>query len=201
MLVIEVDGPAAGLDRAAAADRRDLPAIRRAGEVLQAATAERAGAALEVPQDGRRRRRPAEPELHDPGRRGAADPAAAHHAPDRRDRPRSTSVRIVNVAHAGDGNVHPILLFDERDRDEVERALAAGREMLEECIACGGSVTAEHGIGVEKLALMDRQFAPADLEAMRRVRRGVRSRRPVSIRENCRQTGAETTRTRRRESG
>lgn len=79
-------------------------------------------------------------------------------------------IRIVNVAHAGDGNIHPILLFDERNREEVERAVAAGREILEECIACGGSITAEHGIGVEKIGLMDRLFAPADLEAMRRVR-------------------------------
>jgi glycolate oxidase len=81
------------------------------------------------------------------------------------------NIRVVNVAHAGDGNVHPILLFDESDRQQVQRAVAAGREILEECIACGGSITAEHGIGVEKLALMDRLFAPADLEAMRRVRR------------------------------
>jgi len=79
-------------------------------------------------------------------------------------------VRIVNVAHAGDGNVHPILLFDERNKEQVERALAAGRELLEECIACGGSITAEHGVGVEKIGLMSRQFAPADLEAMGRVR-------------------------------
>lgn len=81
------------------------------------------------------------------------------------------SVRIVNVAHAGDGNVHPILLFDERDKGEVARVLAAGSDLLEECIRSGGSVTAEHGIGVEKLAFMDRQFAPADLEAMTRVRK------------------------------
>jgi glycolate oxidase len=79
-------------------------------------------------------------------------------------------VRIVNVAHAGDGNVHPILLFDERDRDEVARAVQAGHEILEECIACGGSITAEHGVGIEKLALMGRQFAPADLTAMTYVR-------------------------------
>ncbi len=79
-------------------------------------------------------------------------------------------IRIVNVAHAGDGNVHPILLFDERNKEQVERALAAGRELLEECIACGGSITAEHGVGVEKTGLMSRQFAPADLEAMGRVR-------------------------------
>ncbi|MBN2024263.1 MAG: FAD-binding protein [Pirellulales bacterium] len=79
-------------------------------------------------------------------------------------------VRIVNVAHAGDGNVHPILLFDERDAREVERVHAASRELLAECIACGGSVTAEHGIGVEKLPFMSQLFAPADLAAMRRVR-------------------------------
>lgn len=79
-------------------------------------------------------------------------------------------IRIVNVAHAGDGNIHPILLFDERDCDQVNRALAAGHEILQECIACGGSITATHGVGVQKLALMDRQFAPADMEAMRRVR-------------------------------
>ncbi len=74
------------------------------------------------------------------------------------------------MAHAGDGNVHPILLFDERDRGQVARAMAAGRELLEACIACGGSITAEHGIGVEKLALMEKLFSPADLEAMCRVR-------------------------------
>lgn len=78
-------------------------------------------------------------------------------------------VRIVNVAHAGDGNVHPILLFDERDKTQVSRILAAGNELLEECVACGGSVTAEHGIGVEKLAFMSRLFSPTDLEAMTRI--------------------------------
>jgi glycolate oxidase len=82
-------------------------------------------------------------------------------------------VRIVNVAHAGDGNVHPILLFDERDKEQVARAMQAGRELLEECIRLGGSVTAEHGIGVEKIALMDRQFAAEDLAAMARVRRAM----------------------------
>jgi glycolate oxidase len=82
-------------------------------------------------------------------------------------------VRIVNVAHAGDGNVHPILLFDERDPQQVTRVLAAGHDLLEACIACGGSVTAEHGVGVEKLAFMDRLFAADDLEAMRRVHRAM----------------------------
>ena len=79
-------------------------------------------------------------------------------------------IRIVNVAHAGDGNVHPILLFDERDKEQVARVLAASEAILEECIRCGGSVTAEHGIGVEKLSFMSRLFAPSDLAAMGSVR-------------------------------
>src|SRR5947209_1223581 len=60
-------------------------------------------------------------------------------------------LRIANVFHAGDGNIHPILLFDERDPDQVKRVLAASHEILEECLRCGGSVTGEHGIGVEKI--------------------------------------------------
>src|SRR5437867_1115699 len=79
-------------------------------------------------------------------------------------------LRIANVFHAGDGNIHPILLFDERDRDEVRRVLAAGREILEACIALGGSLTGEHGIGVEKMAQMPLLFGPDDLAAMVRLR-------------------------------
>ena len=79
-------------------------------------------------------------------------------------------VRIVNVAHAGDGNVHPMLLMDDRDSELTARVHAASREVLEECIACGGSITAEHGVGIEKIALMERLFGPADLRAMHRVR-------------------------------
>src|SRR5205823_521872 len=60
-------------------------------------------------------------------------------------------IRIANVFHAGDGNIHPILLFDERDADQVKRVLKASNEILEECLRCGGSVTGEHGIGVEKI--------------------------------------------------
>jgi len=83
---------------------------------------------------------------------------------------RKHDVRIVNVAHAGDGNVHPILLFDDRNHEQVRRALAAGRELLAGCIACGGSVTAEHGVGVEKIEFMEKLFGPSDLSAMKRLR-------------------------------
>jgi glycolate oxidase len=79
-------------------------------------------------------------------------------------------IRVGNVFHAGDGNIHPILLFDERDRDEVARVLAAGREILEACVALGGSVTGEHGIGVEKIAQMPLLFSPDDLFAMTQLR-------------------------------
>jgi glycolate oxidase len=79
---------------------------------------------------------------------------------------RRYDIRIANVFHAGDGNIHPILLFDERDQDQVKRVLHASHEILEECIRVGGSVTGEHGIGVEKMALMPRLFGPEDLAAM-----------------------------------
>jgi glycolate oxidase len=78
--------------------------------------------------------------------------------------------RVVNVFHAGDGNIHPIVLFDERDADQVQRALRVSEEILDECIACGGSVTGEHGIGVEKINFMPKIFSPDDLDAMRRLR-------------------------------
>ncbi len=79
-------------------------------------------------------------------------------------------LRIANVFHAGDGNIHPILLFDERDPEQVSRVLQASHEILEECIALGGSVTGEHGIGVEKMEFMPKLFAPADLAAMMALR-------------------------------
>lgn len=75
-------------------------------------------------------------------------------------------LRIANVFHAGDGNIHPILLFDERDPEQVKRVLVASHEILEECIRVGGSVTGEHGIGVEKMEFMPQLFSPQDLAAM-----------------------------------
>jgi glycolate oxidase len=79
-------------------------------------------------------------------------------------------LRIANVFHAGDGNIHPILLFDERDADQVQRVLKASHEILDECIHCGGSVTGEHGIGVEKIDFMPKLFTPEDLGMMLRLR-------------------------------
>jgi len=80
------------------------------------------------------------------------------------------NIRIANVFHAGDGNIHPILLFDERDADQVQRVLTASNEILDECIRLGGSVTGEHGIGVEKIDFMPKLFGPEDLAMMVRLR-------------------------------
>lgn len=79
-------------------------------------------------------------------------------------------LRIVNVFHAGDGNIHPILLFDERDTEQVKRVMLASDEILNRCIDLGGSVTGEHGIGVEKISLMNRLFTQTDLQVMTDIR-------------------------------
>ncbi len=83
---------------------------------------------------------------------------------------RRHDVRIVNVFHAGDGNIHPILLFDERDQEQIERVMRASDEILAKCIELGGSVTGEHGIGVEKISFMNQLFTETDLAVMADVR-------------------------------
>jgi glycolate oxidase len=82
-------------------------------------------------------------------------------------------LRIANLMHAGDGNIHPIILYDDRDAEDVARVLAAGDDILRACVALGGSLTGEHGIGVEKIALMPEAFGPDELGAMRDVRDAV----------------------------
>ncbi len=84
---------------------------------------------------------------------------------------RRHDLRIPNVFHAGDGNIHPLILYDEREPGQVQRALAAGHDILTRCIELGGSVTGEHGIGVEKMDYMALQFTESDLDAMRTLRR------------------------------
>ncbi len=79
-------------------------------------------------------------------------------------------LRVANVFHAGDGNLHPCILFDDRDEAERARVLEAGREILAACLELGGSLSGEHGIGVEKREAMADMFAPPDLLLMRRLR-------------------------------
>jgi glycolate oxidase len=78
---------------------------------------------------------------------------------------------FANVFHAGDGNLHPLILYDERKPGELERAVQANDELLSACIALGGSVTGEHGVGVDKASKLTLQYAEADLNFMYRLRR------------------------------
>jgi len=77
---------------------------------------------------------------------------------------------IANVFHAGDGNLHPNILFDMRKPGELDRVIEAGTEILKACIEMGGSITGEHGIGLEKKAYIGLLFNAEDLDAMARVR-------------------------------
>jgi glycolate oxidase subunit GlcD len=79
-------------------------------------------------------------------------------------------LRLSNVFHAGDGNLHPNISFDRRDEDERARVIQAGQEILETCVAAGGVITGEHGVGVEKRDYLPLVFSEADLDAMRRLR-------------------------------
>jgi glycolate oxidase subunit GlcD len=80
-------------------------------------------------------------------------------------------IRLASVFHAGDGNLHPILLFDRRNEGEQERVLELAHEMLQICVDAGGTLSGEHGIGSEKNEYIGMVFSDADLEAMQRLRR------------------------------
>ncbi|MFO1326152.1 MAG: FAD-linked oxidase C-terminal domain-containing protein [Rubrivivax sp.] len=79
-------------------------------------------------------------------------------------------LRCCNVFHAGDGNLHPLILFDANDPDQLHRAELFGADILETSVQLGGTVTGEHGVGVEKLASMCVQFSPGELEQMRALK-------------------------------
>ena len=79
-------------------------------------------------------------------------------------------IPIANVFHAGDGNLHPCLLFDERKPGALETIVQAGAEVMQVCVEAGGTLTGEHGVGLEKKELMPLVFSADDMEVMRRVR-------------------------------
>lgn len=82
----------------------------------------------------------------------------------------AAGLRVANVFHAGDGNLHPLVLYDARVAGEEERAAALGGDILRLCVRLGGSITGEHGVGAEKAAYMADMFAPEDLDTMALVR-------------------------------
>ena len=79
-------------------------------------------------------------------------------------------LRVANVFHAGDGNLHPLILYDANNGDELERAEAFGADILRLCVAVGGVLTGEHGVGVEKRDLMPEMFSEDDLNQQIRVK-------------------------------
>jgi glycolate oxidase len=80
------------------------------------------------------------------------------------------NLQISNIFHAGDGNLHPIILFNARAEGELDRAKAAGEDILSHCISVGGSITGEHGVGMEKNELMDRLFPATTLDYILRFK-------------------------------
>jgi glycolate oxidase len=83
---------------------------------------------------------------------------------------RSYGLRVANVFHAGDGNLHPLVLYDVNDPDQAARAEACGNDILKLCVEVGGCLTGEHGVGIEKRDLMRHQFTDAELAQQMRVR-------------------------------
>jgi glycolate oxidase len=87
-----------------------------------------------------------------------------------RDLSRQTGLRVANVFHAGDGNLHPLVLYDRRVPGQERAAERLSERILELCIEKGGSITGEHGVGEEKKHMMAKMFAEPDLDTMQRVR-------------------------------
>jgi glycolate oxidase len=86
---------------------------------------------------------------------------------------KAAGIRVANVFHAGDGNLHPLILFDGREEGAVVKAEELAADILRLCVALGGSITGEHGVAIEKRAFLPLMFSDDDLELMRRVRHAV----------------------------
>ncbi len=169
LLIVELDGPPVEVDHLVervAEIARDRGATtvrvqqRRAG----------AGAVLGRPQGRVPRRRPDLARLHVPRRLGAARKTgrgAGRDAPCCRS---STACASCNVFHAGDGNLHPLILFDANDPADLKRCEELGADILRLCVRVGGVLTGEHGVGIEKRDLMGVQFTEIDLDQQMRVK-------------------------------
>jgi glycolate oxidase len=82
----------------------------------------------------------------------------------------SYGLKVANIFHAGDGNLHPLIMFDANDPASEQRAEQAGADILSLCVEVGGCLTGEHGVGIEKRDLMTKQFTPVDLEVQMRLK-------------------------------
>ena len=80
-------------------------------------------------------------------------------------------LQVANVFHAGDGNLHPNIVFDRRDQEETRRVEAASKEIMAACVEAGGTITGEHGVGADKRKYMPLVFSAQELEVLRGVKR------------------------------
>ena len=83
------------------------------------------------------------------------------------------NIRVANVFHAGDGNLHPLILYDGKVPGALHRAELLAAEIIELCIRFGGSITGEHGVGMEKRSFLPQMYGPNDMESMFQVRREI----------------------------
>jgi len=168
VLIIEVEGPAVGLEEQARSIR-EICTVNHCREIRDAATAAERNRLWE----GRR------------GAFGAVARLAPNYLVNDCTVPRTllpealTRVAAIvkahgfihgNVFHAGDGNLHPLLLFDSRDADQLERVHEAGWEIMKSCVALGGTISGEHGIGREKMEAMRLVFSDDDIDAQRSLK-------------------------------
>ncbi len=81
------------------------------------------------------------------------------------------NLQCANVFHAGDGNLHPLIMFDANDKDQLRRAEQYGAAILELCVEVGGTITGEHGVGMEKINQMCVQFQPDELSSFLQIKK------------------------------
>jgi len=85
---------------------------------------------------------------------------------------RKYEMKIANLCHAGDGNIHPLILYNPKDKKEIKKAFDCSTEILLKCIDYGGVLTGEHGIGIEKIHLMEKMFGEQEIELQRKIKHG-----------------------------
>ena len=171
VLIVELDGPAAQVAEDSAAVERICNA-QRCVRAAHRRDARGACAGVARPQVVVRGDGPDLLQLLRPGRRRPAHAAARGAAPHRRAGRRRAGCGWRASSTPGDGNLHPLVLYDESVEGEPERAEQLATAILDLCIDAGGSLTGEHGVGVDKACSMPKLFSERDLEAMRRLRVG-----------------------------
>ena len=168
-LVVELDGSEAECETRFERGRRDLRGRRRRLGARGPGRG-RARADLAHAQGGLRGHGPDRPELLRAGQRDPAHPAGRGAAAGSTSSPREHDLRVANVFHAGDGNLHPLVCYDGAKPGEAERAEELAGLIVKACVDAGGSITGEHGVGVDKKRYMPEMFDEADLSAFQRLR-------------------------------